>query len=344
MKLTNSNGCMDTISYSSMIDPVNYVSFVGLNTEYCEKQDTSFFIGSQQGGSFEGLFITNLNPGRALFKPLFDTMNLPIIYTFTNSFGCTDTETKTVLKVHPKPFLALTGLLPAYCEKDNPTELGINQIIEPNSKYSIFRDSRLVDNSTGLKYLFNPIIPGNYRILNYYIDQNNCFSEIENQTVVNPLPKIDLDNVAVIMPGDLLTVGNNLQNETDVAYLWSNGDTQSFTVVDQPGLYLLEAVNLNTTCMISDTISIKYDANVKEDLFNIRIFPNPSSSVIIIELQAPKNNIKLIKLDGTVVSINGSNSFSTDIFGNLELNIMNLQTGYYCLKIPEVGDFFIFKI
>ncbi|HMS91671.1 MAG TPA: hypothetical protein PKC87_05600 [Candidatus Absconditabacterales bacterium] len=344
IKITNNNGCMDTISYQKKIDPVTYVSFTGLATAYCEKQDTSVLIGSQQGGSFSGQFIENILPGRAFFKPLFDTINLPIVYTFTNTFGCTDTEIKTVLIVNPKPNLSLSGLLSAYCEKDASSELSINQIIENNSNYSIFRDGTLVDTSTGIKFDFDPFVPGNYNVVNYYIDQNNCFNEIENQTIVNPLPKIDLDSVAIIKPGDFITIGNNLQNEPNVIFTWSNGDTQSFTTVDQPGLYLLEAVNSITGCMVSDTISIKYDKNIKQDLFNIKIFPNPTVDILNIELQKFTDNIKIFKLDGSPIIINGTSTFSTSPFGNLEIDMTNLEIGYYCIKIPAIGDFFILKI
>lgn len=342
--LTNTNGCIDSAVYQKNIDPVTYVSFTGLFSTYCEKQDTSIIIGSQQGGSFHGLFINNLSPGRALFKPLFDTVNIPVTYTFTNSFGCTDTETKSVMRVHPKPELFLTGLLSAYCEKDAPTDLFINQNININSKYSIYRDGILITNSTGTDYLFDPIIPGQYRIVNYYIDQNNCFSEIENQTVVNPLPKIDLDPVVIIKPGDFITVGNNLQNEPTVNYEWSNGDTNSSTKITQPGIYFLTATNTITSCTKSDSIDIRYDKNIKDVLFNIKIYPNPTTDKIFIELNQAKTGIMLFRFNGNPVIINGLSNLSTDILGNLVINTENLEAGYYCLKIPDIGDFFILKM
>jgi hypothetical protein len=342
--ITNDNGCLDSSNYNVKIDPVTYVNFTGLEQYYCEKQDTSIIIGSQQGGSFQGLFINNLNPGRALFKPLYDVVNIPVIYTFTNSFGCTDTETKSVMRVHPKPELFLTGLLSAYCEKDAPTDLFINQNNNINSKYSIYRDGILITNSTGTDYLFDPIIPGQYRIVNYYIDQNNCFSEIENQTVVNPLPKIDLDPLVIIKPGDFITIGNNLQNESTVNYEWSNGDTNSSTKITQPGIYFLTATNTLTSCTKSDSIEIRYDKNIKEVLFNIKIYPNPTTDKIFIELNQAKSGIMLFRFNGNPAIINGLSNLSTDILGNLVINTENLEAGYYCLKIPDIGDFFILKM
>lgn len=56
-RVTNSNGCSDTSSYTVIIDSVTYISFSGLELDYCENQDSSILMGSQTGGLFSGLFI-----------------------------------------------------------------------------------------------------------------------------------------------------------------------------------------------------------------------------------------------------------------------------------------------
>lgn len=342
--LRNNNGCQDSATYEVNIKPVTYVTFSGLKNDYCEQQEESVLTGSQTGGSFLGLFISNLNASSALFKPLFDTTNLPVQYRFTNSLGCTDTETRIVKNVFPKPVLSLSGLLPAYCEKDAKTMLAINQSNEMASRYMVYRNGNLVLNTVGTKLLFDPLVPGQYRIVNYYIDQNQCFTEIENQTIVNPLPQIELGPSVVIKPGEILTLGNNSSNPPEVSYLWSNGDTGPFVSLSQPGLYILQAENELTTCMKSDTILIKYDENIREELFKIRLFPNPTSEKVFLELGKVFNGIKLFKFDGSPQIINGADQFSTDVFGNLVIDMSNVQPGYYYIKIPEIGEFLVLRI
>ncbi|MFZ1704215.1 MAG: T9SS type A sorting domain-containing protein, partial [Saprospiraceae bacterium] len=343
--ITNSNGCFDTITKPVTINSVTYVRFFGLELDYCENQDTSLLIGSENGGVFSGSpFIEPTLPGRAIFKPTHVDSNIDILYSFTNTLGCTDSYTKTVDTVFAKPVLLLIGLDDAYCEKDNPAMLTINQGLANNSVFSVFRNGMKIDESTSLTYLFDPFLPGSYIIENFYTDHNGCFSEIQDSTVVNPLPNINLDSLVELTPGNTILVGNNMPDEPGVFYEWSNGDTSSFTYVDQPGIYLLYGLNNITQCEKSDTIEIKYDKNIKEVLFNIKIFPNPTTDKINISLSSPKNGIQLFRFNGNIVSINGISSFSTNLFGELILDIDNIESGYYCLKIPEVGDFFILKI
>lgn len=342
--IINNNGCVDTTKYSVKIDSVTYVNFSGLELYYCEKQEISTLTGTQPGGVFSGTFVQNTTPGKAFFKPEFDTMNLIITYTFTNSMGCTDTEVKSVLEVYSKPNLILTGLKGAYCEKDDPATLSINQNIAANSKYTVFLNGDKFKDEIGLQYLFNPNLPGIYRIVNFYTDRNGCFNEIENSTVVNPLPKVNLDSLLILTPGNRITVGNKLHNNPEVSYTWSNGDMRSFTQIDQPGLYILNAINNFTSCKKSDTIDVRYDKNIKEELLNVKIYPNPTTSKINIELGTSKSDIKIFKLSGSQVTVNGKASLSTDIFGKLVIDADNFEPGYYIIKIPDVGDFFIVKL
>jgi len=344
IKIINSNGCSDSSIYSVRIDPVTYVSFTGLQQNYCEMQDSSILIGSQMGGTFDGLFVENTTAGRAIFKPEFDTTNVVLKYSFTNQFGCKDSTSQLVNNVFPLPILVLSGLDEAYCEKDNSVTLSINQNISANSIFTENRNDIEINEMTGLSYTFNPILPGTYKIVNFYTDGNGCFSEIENTTIVNPLPMISLDSLLILAPGETIVVGNAFSNEPQVIYEWSNGDNGSSTSLSQPGIYFLTALNTVTTCVKSDSIEIKYDKDLKEDLFNISIYPNPTTSKINIELDSSKTDIKIFKLNGSPVSLNGNTSFSTDFFGKLVLDFDGLEAGYYCIKIPDVGDFFFLKI
>ena len=343
--LKNGNGCEDTYLGTVKIDPVTYVTFSGINNKYCELQDTDEFLGSQQGGSFMGLYIKDLvGQGKAIFEPLAAGSNIPITYTFTN-FGCTDTETKLVPNVYPKPEIVLSGLLNPYCEKDPPTEMSINQSNNSNSTYTILRDGIFVNEINSINTEFDPDIPGSYKIINYYIDANGCFDTIESYTTVNPLPKIDLEPVKIIIPGDIIVAGNAFGNEINVNYEWSNGDLQSFTSLSQPGIYFLKAINSITQCSKSDSIEIVFDeAYQQEQLLKIKIFPNPVMEILNIEIGEIVSNIELLRLDGTNIVVNGKSKHDTDLSGELTLDLNNVPEGYYVLRIPTVGDFLIVKV
>ncbi|MBK8623047.1 MAG: hypothetical protein IPN79_15155 [Saprospiraceae bacterium] len=343
-RITNDNNCYDTISKAVVIDSVTYVWFTGLEQDYCVNQDFDTLIGSQNGGQFSGMFIDSVSPGIAIFRPTSIASNFEIRYSFTNGVQCIDSYSQEVENVYPKPDLKLLDLNDSYCEKEDPTLIFINQTIANNSDFTIFRDGIEIEKLTSITYLFDPFLPGNYIIHNVYTDNNGCISEITNSTIVSPLPMISLDSLQVLIPGSTITVGNNSPDDPDVSYLWSNGDTNSTTNLDQPGFYILYAFNTLTSCEVSDTIQIEYDKNITEELFQIQIFPNPTTDKINISLSTPKSNIKLIRLNGNTVSLNGTTSFFTDIFGKLILDVGNIPSGYYLLKIPEVGDFVVLKI
>jgi len=62
---------------------------------------------------------------------------------YTNTLGCTDSYTEVVDTVYPKPVLVLTGLLDAYCEKDQGSDLVINQAMASTSIFTVFKNDTL---------------------------------------------------------------------------------------------------------------------------------------------------------------------------------------------------------
>lgn len=341
--IDNKNGCLDTFSGSLKIDSVTYINFSGLNKVYCEKQDTVILTGSERGGDFSGLFVTDLKQGKAHFKPEYSSSKVPVQYKYTNALGCTDVVIKVVDTIYSKPQLSVTGIDAEYCEKDPPSTFRLNQSIELNSFYKIYLNNNLLDQKIGLEYNFNPLVPGRYSINNFYTDQNGCFNEITLQTVVNPLPKIQLDSIITIVAGTSIFVGNLLGTERDVQYNWSNGDVNSSTRLHLPGIYTLDAINKITGCNIQDTIEIRFDTTKDDRIDIVKVTPNPSSNFIDINTVVQVFGIELISLTGLKQSINGVNRWNTDQNGRLVLDLSSLQNGFYCLLIPEIGRLLVLK-
>jgi len=340
----NQNGCSDSLILEVTIDSVTYVTFEGLEATYCELQDSSLLIGSISGGQFSGQFVSDFNNGSARFGPTSQASNIRITYTYENNLLCTDIDTQFVQFVYPKPFLELENLSNSYCLFDPLDTIKLNQNNQLTSRFEILKDGQFFDSLYTLNYLFNPDMVGVYEILNVYTDENGCFDSLLNTTTVNSLPSIALDSIIIIRPGEIITLGDDSAMEINVNYEWSNGSILSSIDVDQPGIYILEAIKTETNCMASDTVKVAFDPLIETKLADIQIGPNPTSDIVTISFSSFIQNIKLIDVFGESISLNGSKFFNTDNNGELILNLSNQSPGYYYLLVPDIGNFLIVKI
>lgn len=346
----NENGCIDSFEILNVeIDSVTYVSFTGLDDEYCESQDFSNLQANISAGQFQGQFIEDAGGGQATFTPTSPATSIPITLTYTNTMQCTDSETQTVPVIHPKPQLVLDGLEDAYCELDPASGLILTDTLEnavsPLSfEFEIIKDGQLFDTEESLTYNFDPLSFGSYTIINTYTDNNGCFDIITNTTTVNPLPIVEVDSLIVITPGETIIIGNLAGTETNVNYSWSDGSVFSTLDIDQPGIYILQAMNSLTGCEASDTAKVEYDVSIETDLVQIQISPNPTQDLLNISIEKEVQNILLVDVLGEPVSLNGSKTFNTNMQGELKLDLSNQGAGYYYLIIPNVGNFLIVKL
>ena len=342
--IDNQNGCVDTTSYDVQIDSVTYVSFDNLENEYCAEQDISTLVASITGGQFSGNGVTDLNDGTAVYVPIEPGSDVPISYTYVNDLECIHTDEQFVNNVYDPPNIILSNLMTEYCEKDPDVLLSINQLNNLSSLYEIFLDGQVFDASSGVEYNLSLSSPGSYLIENTYEDMNGCRDTLISTTIIHPLPTVDLDSVRIIVPGDVILVGNNGTFDPSVNYLWSNGSTDDEIEISQPGFYTISAVNVDTGCSISDTTRVEYNPAIEIQLLEISISPNPTSDFIDIQLSQSVSGIRLVDVVGNQVSVNGMNSFSTDVNGALNLNLQDKSDGYYYLLIPNIGNFLIVKI
>ncbi|GLR15890.1 T9SS type A sorting domain-containing protein [Portibacter lacus] len=344
----NMNGCSDSLEWQLEIDSVTYVSFSNLEKEYCEDQDVSELIANYSGGHYQGMFIADNGDGTALFTPTNKASSVPISYTLMNVLGCSDTETQIVDFVHSKPKLHLENFVAEYCEKDPPTDLMLSdtsqtQTIEENSTFEIAKDGLFFHEENTLNYTFNPEMPGIYKILNTYTNINGCYSSITNVSTVYPLPKVTLDSFIVLTPGTSIEIGNLDGSEAGVKYTWSDGSDLHKLEIDRPGIYYLTGENTDTGCLASDTSKIEIDGMIETELIGIQISPNPTMDLVNIKLPLSVKNIMVLDVYGHMISLNGSNTFSTDSTGNLTLDLSNNNIGYYYIIIPSIGNFLLVK-
>jgi len=340
----NRNGCVAEFNIDVDVDSVTYVSFDNLDSSYCTSEESEILVASVAGGLFSGPFVNDLGNGEGVFLPAGIGANIPIKYTYTNLLSCTDSITQSVDTVFASPVIELSGLNMAYCAMDMESILKVNQSIENNSTYEVWRDGTLIGMQTSLTYEFDPIIAGSYEILNVYESVDGCIDSLMSMTIVNALPMVTLDSVSIITPSDVISIGNTSMPEPNVEYLWSNGSESATIEVDQPGIYIINAINVLTGCIGSDTISIKYDIDIETDLVKIQLSPNPTMDIVNISTSEPVQDIRLINVFGEEVNINGQSLFSTDQLGMLSIDMSNQESGYYYILIPNLGSFLLLKI
>jgi len=339
----NLNGCSDSLSSLITIDEVTYVFFDGLVSEYCALQDSSELIGSINGGSFQGQFVEDLGNGLGIFAPSADSINIQVSYSYTNNFQCTDVHSEMVDIVYPKPDLQLSNLLSEYCAQDPAADIAINQS-NGVSSFELLLDDLIFDEVNEFSYTFNPEIPGDYQITNFYEDFNGCRDTLISNTIVHPLPIVGLDSLEVIVPGESIIIGNTASSGPGVNFLWSNGSESSFIEVNQPGIYIIVGINSITGCKANDTIKIEYDFTIESELLEIQIFPNPTMDIVSLHSSQQLNGIRVLNVLNEEVSFNGSNNLNTNLNGELTLDFSNKLSGYYYILIPEIGNFLLVKI
>ncbi|MEZ5069670.1 MAG: hypothetical protein R2751_01550 [Bacteroidales bacterium] len=187
---TDGNGCTDTATVSTVVNPLPVVSFVGLDPEYCENFPQDTLTGSFGSGEFSGTGISDNGDGTAYFLPNVVGTH-EIIYVYVDGNTCTDTARQSVT-VHPLPAVSFTGLDPEYCAGESQDTLVGSQ---SGGSYS---GTGISDNGDGTAY-FNPTVPGTYDILYVYLNGNGCSDTASQSVTVHALPAVDF----LGLPSDL---------------------------------------------------------------------------------------------------------------------------------------------
>ena len=103
-----------------LVTPETYVTFFGLNTEYCNNEPTHALTPSPPGGSFAnspstGVSGSNFNPSTATSSDA-GTVN-EVIYEFTDAYGCTYADTQSTI-VKNAPVVDFPDNLGTYVDND----------------------------------------------------------------------------------------------------------------------------------------------------------------------------------------------------------------------------------
>lgn len=116
-------------------------------------------------------------------------------------------------------------------------------------------------------------------------------------------------------------------------YQWSTGSTDSFIVVNSPGIYWLNFTSPGG-CAYSDSIKIDKLTSIETAIENrLVIYPNPTNRTLTIQLSNQK-----IK-HAQVYTIQGQLLLQEQAFGDeLELDVQQLASGVYYLQVMDESN------
>jgi hypothetical protein len=265
--VTDMNGCFDTKDTIITVNPIPTANFSGLATSYCDNDSAGATLAGTPTG---GLFAGNGINGNTFRADMAGTGIHQISYTVTNSFGCSDTKTRTT-EVLPAPAVSFSGLLATYCSNDMATTLS------GTPAAGTFSGNGIMANA------FDPAVAGagNHTITYAFTATNGCTSTDDASTTVNAAPVVELSGLAAehcisdtaeMLTGlpsggtfsgagvyanyfhaDSVSAGNNM---VTYSYTDANGcsgtDTDTSMVYDMP----VTMLGMDTTICVGDTIML----------------------------------------------------------------------------------------
>ncbi len=213
-RFTNTEGCDSTISRIVTVLPLPQPDIIASKRDYCRDDLVDTLLGRPTvvagitSGSFSGPGITDLGDGRALFNPRLAQSSSPVIFTFTNTDGCSNSVTRN-LNVLPLPvsYFKAPGELDLPQGADWPDSVCYNtppfriltDSTSPLRSFSYSISTQRPDGSfqsgQGLSsdgfFLANLAGVGVHRITLNYLHQNGCDSTFSRFLRVSPEPKVD---------------------------------------------------------------------------------------------------------------------------------------------------------
>lgn len=242
LTITDSNGCVDSISKPMTTIPAPMAFFTSSHT--C-LNDSTLFTNNTDSNSLNSLTYhwqfgdtqtsSNVNP--AHFYSSSGSIN--VILTATGSNGCLDSITKNITishKAYPKftfsPLLACTGN--AITFHDSSTAFTGDSII---FRHWDFGDNTTLDDSLIASHIYSGF--GSFNVTLTVNTPSSCDTSISQTITVLQSPAADftVDNKCFGLPVAFLNQTLSTPGDTVLKYLWEFGDTTSVAAFDTTHLY-----------------------------------------------------------------------------------------------------------
>ena len=314
---TDTNGCTDVDTQTTIVYPLPSVFFTGLDSAYCQGSNSANLTGNQAPyGSFTGEGITDNMDGSAIFSP--DSVGyLYIIYSYTDSNSCSVNDTQYV-DVYENPYFAnitvsnVTVCSAPYDGQIIVTGGGGNG----NYLYSIN------DSTFSSENIFDSLAVDTYSIS--IMDDYGCSSD----TTISVMENIEL-SINNIYSNNLLCNNDStgeiiISSNGGVFFSIDGGNTsQSDSVFSNltTGIYYIQ-ISDSSNCMVFDTINI-----TEPDILNYNLQ--------IDSISCHNNSDGSIFINVTGGTPNYSYQWNT---GDNTSTISSLSSGFYSVTVLDANN------
>ncbi len=239
---TDASGCTGTATVTTIINDLPVVSFTGLNATYCVGNPASVLTSSPLGGTFSGaggVTSGSFDPSISLAG------SFPIVVSFTDANGCTNTATQTtIVNALPTPPVVTPSGPLNVCN-------GAATTLTAASGFSSYVWAEATAN-VGFGATLGVTQSGSYTVS--VINASGCTAtSAPVQVTVSPALVVDLGNDTLICTGSSFILDAGAGFNT---YVWSNGgSTNQFNTVTAQGIYTVTVTNAQG-CSGTDNISV----------------------------------------------------------------------------------------
>ncbi len=284
-------------------------------------------------------FLWNTGDTTASIKVRPDSLTMYTVHV-TTQWDCSADDT-TLIHVAPVPAVKLSGLIPQYCINDTSCYLLKG---DPGAPPGIFGGSSGVK---GSQFCPQYARAGKDTVWYQEISHQGCYNADTVYVTVNALPVIPKlrDTTLCTNKSIYLNGGTGADN-----YLWSNGDTTQYTVINYKdyglGKFIIGVYATKAGCVSKDTALISfikcpdgvYDLSGDEQF---SVYPNPfneSISILMKDQAGAGDNASLLDLRGELVASCPIKDKTTS------LTVSDIKTGVYILLVKHNNRQYYLKV
>jgi len=313
--VNDASGCTGTQSYSiTTVCPANPITFTA--PTLCENEPIYTLVeATPAGGTYSGTGVTS-----GQFDPSAGTQ--AITYNYTDPYGCSHQASSTIT-VNSLPTVTLPPIDPV-CESVEFVALEGGTPLE--GTYS----------GIGVTGIYFETSNGTQAITYSYTDANGCTNEATSTITVNENPSVTLNLATTALctyssplnlTGGAPAGGTYTGNGVSGAIF-----TPSTSVIGNQTITYAVTEN-GCTGNATATINVDACASINETEVNdFRVYPNPSSGMISIEL----NNTFIEGVTIEVINLDGKVMLTQEIINTNKLNTLSLAhlaKGTYILQV-----------